>query len=162
MHYTSYQSWRHLTPFCQQLPDFFKPWMLLNLQVALAQLANHLKGAVGQLDVQIHPAGAHQGRVQLLWVVAGEDEDVLRCTCGPAAAALQRLGNVHALTSQTLQVCMQMYAGCKHMYVSTTCLETADCPCIQAVWHQTHSLAQARAVHDAVLGCVVITHLAGT
>ena len=29
----------------------------------------------------------------------------------------------------------------------------------QTVWHQTHSLTQARAVHDAVLGCVVFTHL---
>ena len=29
----------------------------------------------------------------------------------------------------------------------------------QTVWHQTHSLTQARAVHDAVLGCVIITHL---
>ena len=29
----------------------------------------------------------------------------------------------------------------------------------QTVWHQTHSLTQARVVHDAELGCVVIMHL---
>ena len=69
----------------QHASQLLQQGVLCDAQVGLAQGCEHLEGAIGQLDVQVHAARADEGGVQLLRVVGGEDEDALRAAGGADA-----------------------------------------------------------------------------